>query len=92
MAKYSSDSSLYGRTFKHYLELSRKELNELLDTTLPDCSFPTSLCNTLERHGIMVLHDLLNTTSDQLLKIDQISVKRLKLIYDRLRELGFYNK
>ena len=80
------------KVYKHYLELTKEELDEVLDTTIPDCDFPVNMANTLEKYGILTLRDLLNISRDKLLSMEQIGEKSVDKIFKRLRVMGFYIK
>ena len=77
---------------KHYSELTKEELEEALDTTIPDLDLPVRIANMLERYGILTVRDVLYLTRDELLDIKNMGVKNVEVILEKLRLFGFYNK
>ena len=77
---------------KHYSELTKDELEEALDMTIPDLDMPVRLANILEGYGILTVRDLLHLEPDQLLSMNQMGEKNMRIIFDRLGLFGFYNR
>lgn len=80
---------------KHYSEFTRDELDKMLDIPLAELigkGLVQRVVNQLDRRDISTVGALLHTTRDELRKISNFGPKSIAMVYDALKQLGFYNK
>jgi DNA-directed RNA polymerase subunit alpha len=65
---------------------------ERLQMSTAEIGLSVRTTNCLEERGIFTVGDLLNTTPDQLLKIQNFGEKTLEEVYRALESVGFYRR
>ncbi len=61
-----------------------------LDLSLAEIGITVRTVNCLEDAGLFTVHDLLDSTPEELLKISNVGEKTLKSIYAALERIGFH--
>ena len=59
-----------------------------LETTIEDLDLSVRAYNCLKRAGIHTLHDLINKSATEMMKIRNLGKKSLKEVLDKVKEMG----
>ena len=74
----------------HYSQLTKEELDKILDTNLDDFGLNSHITGVLDTIGIYNMRGLLYATEDQLLQLRGFNTKTLERVRLFLRSKGFY--
>ena len=70
------------------IEKTEDPKEKALGTTIEDLDFSVRAYNCLKRANVHTLHDLVNMTESDMMKIRNLGKKSLKEVHDKVRELG----
>ncbi|MCG8586199.1 MAG: DNA-directed RNA polymerase subunit alpha [Pirellulales bacterium] len=72
------------------VEKQQHTLEDRLQMSTAEIGLSVRTTNCLEERGIFTVHDLLNCTRDDLLKISNFGEKTLEEVFKALESVGFY--
>ena len=67
-----------------------QDVSEKLEMSTAEIGLSVRTTNCLEEKGIFTVHDLLNSTREDLLSISNFGEKTLEEVYKALEGIGFY--
>ena len=71
-------------------EETQREMMEKLELSTAEIGLTVRTTNCLEERGIFTIRDLLNTSRDDLMSINNFGEKTLEEVYLALEAIGFY--
>ena len=69
-------------------EATKESGNKVLDMTIEELDLSVRSYNCLKRAGILTLHDLVDKSENEMVKIRNLGKKSLKEVKEKLLELG----
>ena len=70
------------------IEKTEDPKTKAFETSIEDLDFSVRAYNCLKRAGVHTLHDLVNKSENDMMKIRNLGKKSLKEVLDKIKELG----